>query len=348
MAEAGEFTKRAFVSGRLDLSQAEAVADLIDSTNSANHQLAIQQLRGSYSQKLAELREHFLELVSLMELELDFSDEDVEFADRSQLYHLLDQAECEMKALTESFQLGNSIKQGVPVAIVGQPNVGKSTLLNALLGDDRAIVSPTAGTTRDTIEDMMTIDGVGFRFIDTAGLRNSTDAIECAGIERSKKAAEKAQTILYVAEAANTADEIKKELNALSKDVDLSGKQRILVLNKTDIAEVPSIGIDGWLIKPISAKNGEGLDSLKSALVKPYLIDTLGEQPILTNIRHYEALKHGLESVGAIRNGLKAGIPSDLVVIDIREALYHIGTITGQISSEEILGTVFSRFCIGK
>lgn len=340
LAEPGEFTRRAFLNGKLDLSQAEAVADLIDSTNAANHSLAISQLRGGYAKRLKELRDQFVDLAALLELELDFSEEDVEFADRGKLHALLDTIQAECQRLCDSFRLGNAIKNGVPVAIVGRPNVGKSTLLNAIVGEERAIVSDIAGTTRDTVEDTINIDGITFRFIDTAGIRHSSDMIESLGIERSYKAIDKAQIVLYLTDSPAT---LADELAVLSDQVSLEGKQIVPIINKIDMAAA-SQNIDAI---QISAKNGTGLDLLRQRLSQSY-IATTPDQPILSNLRHYEALKQVLQSVEIVRQGLQSDLPADLVVIDLREALHHLGSITGQVSSNEILGSIFSRFCIGK
>lgn len=335
LAKPGEFTLRAFLNGKYDLSQAEAVADLIDSTSEASHRLAVNQLRGGFSQRLKSIRERFVELTSLLELELDFSDEDVEFADRSALRTIVDELESEISQLVESFRLGNALKNGVPVAIVGRPNVGKSTLLNALLGEERAIVSPIAGTTRDTVEDTLTLGGVMFRFIDTAGLRHSDDQIEAKGIERSYKALREAQVVIHLFEEESVENEI------LDCE-ELDRKTLIRVRNKVDVQ--PAIQEEGVL--QISAKQGIGLDSLKQVLVDSVKVD--GDQTLLTNVRHQESMKHILEALSHVRDGLLQNLPADLVVIDIRDALYSLGEITGQVTSDEVLGTIFGRFCIGK
>ena len=336
LANPGEFTMRAFLNGKYDLSQAEAVADLIDSTSEASHRLAVNQLRGGFSQRLKSIRERFVELTSLLELELDFSDEDVEFADRTVLKDLVDELENEITQLVESFRLGNALKNGVPVAIVGRPNVGKSTLLNALLGEERAIVSPIAGTTRDTVEDTLSLGGVMFRFIDTAGLRHSDDQIESAGIERSYKALREAQVVIHLFEG----DE-PLESDILCED-GLAQKTLIRVRNKMDIYPVNQ---DDGVIS-ISAKQGAGLELLKQALMDSVRVD--GDQTLLTNVRHQESMKHILAALTHVREGLLQNLPADLVVIDIRDALYALGEITGQVTSDEVLGTIFGRFCIGK
>ena len=347
LAEPGEFTMRAFLNGRLDLSQAEAVADLIDATSQGAHRLASRQLRGSVAGRLAQLRERFVKLASLMELELDFSEEDVEFADRSQLQQLLDEIEQLALPLADSFRFGNAVRNGIRVAIVGQPNVGKSTLLNALVGDDRAIVSPTPGTTRDTIEECVTIEGLLFRFVDTAGLRHSSDDIELAGMERSRRAVQEADTVLVVSDTPDTPGatpcDIPHEL--------LADKEVVYLLNKVDLLpQQQPLPSDGSPSAPlaISAKQGIGLDKLRAAIVEPYLKTQLPDTTVLTNVRHHRALLATLQAVRHIRDGLASGVPTDLVVVDIRDALYHIGSITGQVTDSEILHAIFADFCVGK
>ena len=316
LAEPGEFTRQAFLSGRLNLSQAEAVADLIDSTNAASHRLAVSQLRGGYAQTLDQLRQKLVDLTSLLELELDFSDEDVEFADRGQLRTLVTELQTSVSRLVNSFSLGNAIKRGIPVAIVGRPNVGKSSLLNALLADDRAIVSPIPGTTRDTIEETLTLDGLAFRFIDTAGLRQSDDPIEAIGLERAIKSVREATVILFVRDASEPSEEsfleeVKHHLEGILQE----DKIMFVVHNKAD-------------------------------LVRKRMDNTEGV--MLTNLRHCEALRRVSAALNEVSKGLDANTPADLVAIDLRDALHHLGTITGQVTSDEILGTIFSRFCIGK
>ena len=349
LAEPGEFTMRGFINGKFDLSQAEAVADLIDSKSEASHSLAIHQLRGGFSKSIADLREKFVNLASLMELELDFSDEDVEFADRSDLMNLLYEIETQVTGLTNSFRLGNAVKNGVPVAIVGKPNVGKSTLLNALLNEDRAIVSDIPGTTRDTIEDAISIDGILFRFIDTAGIRNSDNEIENYGIERTYKAAEKASVILYMADiASRNADDLFAEIDSFKKEANVGDKQFIVVANKSDLLDKDkSVELNDDIVL-ISAKEKDNINAITKRLVDSVKGGRQINDTLLSNARHYEAFLHILEAVTAVRNGIESALPGDLIMVDIRQALYYLGLITGQVSSDEILGTIFGRFCIGK
>ena len=338
LAEPGEYTLRAFLNGKMDLAQSEAVADLIDATSEAQHRLATNQLRGGFSKKLAEIRDRFVYLTSMMELELDFSDEEVEFADRSQLSSIVDELRQEISRLVDSFKKGNAIKQGIPVTIVGRPNVGKSTLLNALLNDERAIVSDIPGTTRDTIEDSVVLGGFTFRFIDTAGIRNSSDSIEQAGIERSYRSAEKSQVILFV-----TDDPTLQDFHEFSQQCSLSDQKVGKILNKCDQHAYNTIEPDCLIL---SAKTGEGMDSLLNCLTD--FASITPDATLLTNVRHHEAMIHILEVLDNVREGILNQLPADLVVIDIREALYHLGLITGQVSNDEVLKNIFSRFCIGK
>lgn len=372
LAEPGEFTRRAFLNGRLDLSQAEAVADLIESTNAVSHQLAVSQLRGGYSKELSQLRARFVDLVSMLELELDFSDEEVEFADRTQLSQLTDELANKVTSLCDSFSMGNAIKQGVPVTIAGRPNVGKSTLLNTLLLADRAIVSDKPGTTRDTIEDSITIDGIRFRFVDTAGIRNSNDVIEQEGIRRSIRAAENAQIILYLVDYGQDVVETQKEIETFRQMVRLEGKHLLLLRNKIDLCTDPDSDVEGSAhpggnngtyssdttsssavvnsprVYAISAKTGQGMKEISRQLVRLVREQVPQDSTLVTNVRHYEALKHVREALTHVQNGLARQLPADLVVIDLREALYYLGQITGKVSSEEVLRTIFSRFCVGK
>lgn len=352
MAAPGEFTMRAFLNGKLDLSQAEAVADLIASDSAASHQIAMQQMRGGFSNELARLRDELLNFASLIELELDFAEEDVEFADRTQFYGLLDRIEIVLKRLADSFAVGNVIKNGIPVAIAGEPNVGKSTLLNALLNEERAIVSEIAGTTRDAIEDELVIEGIAFRFIDTAGIRETEDVVENIGIKKTFEKIEKAQVVLYLLPYAADFDvdavrtEVEKVRNQYPQ------KALVIVANKKDLYTAGQIreleqAIDGILF--ISAKENEGIDAVKSLLLSFVNTGALrNNETIITNARHYDALLKALEEVQKVKHGLKSGLPADLVAIDIRQALYHFGEITGQVTNDELLGNIFANFCIGK
>ena len=347
LAEPGEFTRRAFLNGKLNLSQAEAVADLIDSTNAAAHSLAVSQLRGGYAKELETLRQQLVDLTALLELELDFSDEDVEFADRSRLHSLASQIYTRVTALRESFHMGNAMKRGIPVAIIGRPNAGKSSLLNALLHDNRAIVSDIPGTTRDTIEETFVIEGTPFRIIDTAGLRHSDDPIETLGIQRTLTTVAQADIVLYVHDASQSYGHALADLQELQDRLSLKDKHLFIVNNKIDL--VPETLTAPYRTFPISAKEGTGLDALTSALAKAAQTD-LAQAPdvMLTNVRHYDALGHVEQALLHVAKGLADHLPADLVVIDLRDALHHLGTITGQVTSDEVLGTIFSRFCIGK
>lgn len=415
-AEPGEFTRRAFVNGKMDLAQAEAVADLIASQNAAAHRVAVNQLKGGFSRELKKMRDKMLHIVSLMELELDFSDEDVQFADRDELDSLLKSTIRHISTLLESFRLGNVIKNGVPVAIVGATNTGKSTLLNALLGEERAIVSDIHGTTRDTVEEAMNIGGILFRFIDTAGIRDTDETIERIGIERSWKKFHEASVILAMIDVTRPKAEVAASVNSILDQVDLQNQHLIFILNKCDLIEKTAeahagteygtefghqstdnknVNINNYIVSlieehhikiygrfpwdsdvtihsgrlaagkndrpedavsgnnaaiiSISAKTGQGLDTLKSALTdscSDLLTDS--DTTLITNARHYEALSNARDALVRVRKGLSEALPSDLLSQDIREALYHIGTIVGEISTDEVLGNIFSNFCIGK
>ncbi len=338
LAEPGEFTLRAFLHGRLNLSQAEAVADLIDAVTPTQHRLAVSQLRGGYAQKLKELRQQLLDLTALLELELDFSQEDVEFADRRQLRALLSSLHAHLSALIASFHMGNALKHGIPVAIVGRPNVGKSTLLNALLQDDRAIVSDIPGTTRDTIEETFVIDGIAFRFLDTAGLRDTADTVERLGIERSRRAQEEALVVIHLVDNPD-------DLDAMDLPEDTPEKHHLVVLNKCDL--LPRSTHATLRHIPLSAKTGEGLDHLKAALVQT-VEGSRHEDVMLTNARHYDALVRVDQALQQVDQGLASGFPADLVAVDLRDALYHLGTVTGEVAGDDILSNIFSRFCVGK
>lgn len=342
-ARPGEFTQRAFLNGKMDLSQAEAVADLIASGNEAAHRLAMQQMRGGFSKEINELRQQLMDFASLIELELDFSEEDVEFADRKQLFELIDRVLALVEKLRNSFSLGNAIKTGIPVAIVGEPNVGKSTLLNALLKDDRAIVSDIAGTTRDTIEDEVTISGIGFRFIDTAGIRETVDEIEGRGIERTFQSIEKAQVVILMLDANGKANSNQEMLESVRSKV-YGHQQLIVVNNKSDLASTPP---ENGLA--ISALNETHVAELEKALTETVDQGLLNKSDVIvTNARHYEALVKAHASLSDARAGLDNNLTGDLLAIDIRKALHHLGEITGQITTDDLLGNIFSRFCIGK
>ena len=336
MAEAGEFSQRALAAGRIDLSQAEAVADLIAAESHAAHAVASTQMRGGYSEMLEGLREELLNITTLLELELDFSEEDVEFADRARLRNMLEHTDSMVARLMNSFRVGNAIREGVAVAIVGRPNVGKSTLLNRLVGDDRAMVSDIAGTTRDTIEESVVIDDIKFRFVDTAGLHDTDDRLEQMGIERTERAMRQAQIVLYVVEADNHTFELPK----------LTDKQTLIVVaNKMDLSAERTI--DGALY--ISARNGEGVEELRHALRAT--IDTDGlyrGEVVVSNLRHFEALTRAHASLQTALAALDNGISEELLSEDIRSAITSLAEITGKITSDDILKNVFSRFCIGK
>ncbi|GMN12058.1 tRNA uridine-5-carboxymethylaminomethyl(34) synthesis GTPase MnmE [Croceitalea sp. MTPC9] len=358
-AEAGEFTLRAFLNGKMDLSQAEAVADLIKSDNAASHQVAIQQMRGGFSNEIKVLRDELMNFASLIELELDFSEEDVEFANRDQFTALLDRIQHVLKRLIDSFAVGNVIKNGIPVAIVGEPNVGKSTLLNALLNEERAIVSEIAGTTRDSIEDEITIGGLGFRFIDTAGIRETKDVVEGIGIQKTFEKIEQAQVIVYLVDGSllksNDHEILKREIRKLKKKH--PQKPVIIVINKIDVISDEDKkqihknlnAVEGVTPQFLSAKTGMGVDVLKDTLIN--LVNTgalRNNETIVTNTRHYDSLIKALEEVNKVRAGLFDGISGDLLAIDTRQALFHLGEITGEITSDDLLGNIFANFCIGK
>ena len=393
-AEPGEFTQRAYLNGKMDLAQAEAVADVIASQNAAAHRVAFKQMKGGFSSELKGMRNELLELVSLMELELDFSEEEVEFADRSQLDNLLDQIIAHVSRLIDSFRLGNAIKNGVPVAIAGATNTGKSTLLNALLGEDRAIVSDVHGTTRDTIEETLNIDGILFRFIDTAGLRETDEVVEQIGIKRTFKKIEEASIVLGMVDLTRDFDSTCETINEIVSKVNFDEQNLVFLLNKTDICEVNKKVIlynyivslienkelkhkcvifdkegcessiptektadpseiqahsDSIAVIPISAKTGSGLEILRTHLAstqRDLMADS--DTTLVTNQRHAQALSDARTSLLRVRDGLAAGIPTDLAAQDIREAIYHLGSIVGEISTDEVLGNIFRNFCIGK
>ncbi|MDD3004947.1 tRNA uridine-5-carboxymethylaminomethyl(34) synthesis GTPase MnmE [Flavobacterium sp.] len=357
IAQAGEFTLRAFLNGKLDLSQAEAVADLIASDNEASHQIAMQQMRGGFSNEIAQLRTELLNFASLIELELDFAEEDVEFADRSQFSDLVNRIELVLKRLIDSFAVGNVIKNGIPVAIVGEPNVGKSTLLNALLNEERAIVSDIAGTTRDTIEDELVINGIGFRFIDTAGIRETKDVVESIGIQKTFEKIEQAQVVLYLFESVKfqvSGPEYINEIEKVKNKYPL--KTLLVVINKVDLlSEIEISNIRNLLetinvpLETISAKEKTGIERLKNTLLSFVNTGVLrNNETIVTNSRHYDSLLKALEAIQKVQWGLQSGLSADLMALDIKEALFEFGTITGQVTNDELLGNIFANFCIGK
>ena len=381
-ADPGEFTQRAYLNGKMDLAQAEAVADVIASQNAAAHRIAFKQMKGGFSSELKSMRGELLELVSLMELELDFSEEEVEFADRSRLDSLLNQIIAHVSKLIDSFRLGNAIKNGVPVAIAGATNTGKSTLLNALLGEDRAIVSDVHGTTRDTIEETLNIGGVLFRFIDTAGLRETEEVVEKIGIERTFKKISEASIVLGMVDLTRDFDTTSETVKEILDKVDFDTQKLVILLNKTDICEVnKNVTTTNFIVSllnnkgitsnitntadlnhdssenaektatlvPISAKTGSGIEILRQILAASQR-DLLGDSDttLVTNQRHVQALSDARTSLLLVRQGLASGLPTDLAAQDIREAIYHLGSIVGEISTDEVLGNIFRNFCIGK
>ncbi|HHU34507.1 MAG TPA: tRNA uridine-5-carboxymethylaminomethyl(34) synthesis GTPase MnmE [Bacteroidetes bacterium] len=353
----GEFTQRAFLNGKLDLSQAEAVADLIASESYLAHKVAMNQMKGGFSNEIANIRKQLLHFASMLELELDFGEEDVEFADRKELIIFIEDLLSASKKLTSSFRVGNVIKNGVPVAIIGNPNTGKSTLLNRLVNEEMAIVSDIPGTTRDSIEDVVNLEGIQFRFIDTAGIRKTDDVIENLGINKTIEKIGKAVIIILVADIADGVDNIFNILGEIRERIKDSDKELILALNKVDkandgdisnIKKLLSVGPGESMIF-ISAKNGEGVDKLEESLVTSasrFIGST--DNVIVTNARHYEALINVNDSLKRVLQGLSDGLPEDLIAIDLRQAIHYYGTITGEISSDEVLGNIFKNFCIGK
>ena len=391
LAEPGEFSKRAFINGKLDLAQAEAVADLISSQNEAEHRIAVNQLKGGFSNELRDIRTKLVDLTSLLELELDFSEEDVEFADRTKLNELLNTSLEHIKQLTDSFRMGNAIKHGIPVAIVGDTNTGKSTLLNAILGEERAIVSDIEGTTRDTIEETFTIDGIMYRFIDTAGIRETTETIEKIGIERTFKKLSEADIVIGMLDGTKSVDEIIAAWKDIVNRVNVLKQKLIIMVNKNDLMDTATMfslnddyldymkptyennieknggymtdeycysitGRDLYNIRSLltfsymSAKKPEDVESLKDSIRHRYTKTPKfeGNTTLVTNIRHYEALIHAKESLEQVKHGIDAKLSADLLAQDLRQALYYIGSITGEVTTGEVLNTIFSRFCIGK
>ena len=353
LAKPGEFTQRAFLNGKMDLSQAEAVADLIASNSAAAHRMAISQMRGGFSNELSKLRSQLLQFASLIELELDFSEEDVEFADRTQLKELAAQVDAVISKLVASFKYGNALKNGIPVALVGETNVGKSTLLNVLLNDEKAIVSDVHGTTRDTIEDSVIINGIEFRFIDTAGIRDTSDTVEKLGIERTFKKIEQAAIVLWLVDGTQATEHIEWLTERITK---LAAGKIILVFNKTDKISDEELDILNHLFEQfeaervyISAKKKQNIERLEQALLQTAKLPEINQSDVIvSNTRHYEALQKALTSIQLVIDGLANGLSNDLLALDIRECMNHLGEITGQISNDEILGNIFKNFCIGK
>ncbi len=357
LAQPGEFTQRAFLNGQLDLSQAEAVADLIASNSKQAHAIAMQQMRGGFSNEIKELRQQLIDFASLIELELDFSEEDVEFANREELRKLVQQIQSVIQGLIQSFQLGNAIKNGVNTVIAGRPNAGKSTLLNALLNENRAIVSDIAGTTRDTIEELLNIQGIEFRLIDTAGIREAQDQIEAIGVEKTMEKIAQSAILLYVFDVVETPpEEVAKDLQNLADE----NSKILLIANKMDLnpyAEYKhyeaalsivncQLSIQNFI--PVSAINNMNVEYLKERLYKTVISEDITSNTIVSNSRHVEALHKSHESLDAVLHGMDSGVSSDFIAMDIRQALYHLGTIVGQVSTDDLLANIFSNFCIGK
>ena len=349
-AKAGEFTLRAFMNGKMDLAQAEAVADVIASENEASHQVAMQQMRGGISQEIKSLRQELLDFASLIELELDFAEEDVAFADRAAFQALLLKIQGLLKRLIDSFALGNVIKKGVPIAIIGPPNAGKSTLLNVLLQEDKAIISAIAGTTRDSIEDEITIGGIGFRFIDTAGIRETQDEIEQIGIQKTFEKVAAAAIVLYLIDS-NAFDHEKtahrEKVRQLKQQY--SDKAIWILFNKNDNGAIKTPNeFEGFPCLRLSAKYKSGINTLKEALVQHMHRNNYQDESIITNSRHYAALTNALIEIGKVQEGMENQLSSDLLAIDLRQALFHLGEITGEVTNDELLGNIFANFCIGK
>jgi len=354
LAEPGEFSKRAFINGKLDLTQAEAVADLISSQNEASHRIAVNQLKGGFSKELKYLRAKLLDLTSLLELELDFSEEDVEFADRTQLREILNESLTHIGKLTDSFRLGNAIKNGIPVAIVGETNAGKSTLLNAILGEERAIVSDIEGTTRDTIEETFNINGTLYRFIDTAGIRETSETIEKIGIERTFRKISEADIILGMLDLTKSYESVCKSADLIISKIDTKKQTLLLVGNKRDLAASFPISKlkeahQNIPFTFISAKETTDIDALKSLIINHSSIHKVtSNEALVTNARHYEALVHAAESLRQVQDGMDMNLSADLLAEDLKEGLYQLGSITGEVTNNEVLGNIFGRFCVGK
>lgn len=360
LAMPGEFTQRAFLNGKMDLSQAEAVADLVAARSEAARRVALHQMRGGFSNELIQLRERLLWFISLIELELDFSEEDVEFASRKDLFALVEELIAHLQRLVDSFSLGNAIKNGIPVAIVGHTNAGKSTLLNALLNEERAIVSDIHGTTRDAIEDTINISGITFRFIDTAGIRTTADKIESLGIQLTYNKIKQASIILMLVDVTDPDEKIHAAISDILTKIDKNRQQLIVVVNKTDLIDPSELEqrfsqaafseLSGHnSVVPISAKFRKNLNILTDELLRTINLQAIdNDELIVTNARHHEALSKALDSILRVKDGLNNNISGDFLAQDIREVLHYLGSITGQISTDEILGTIFRNFCIGK
>ncbi|SNR36904.1 tRNA uridine-5-carboxymethylaminomethyl(34) synthesis GTPase MnmE [Lutibacter flavus] len=348
-ADPGEFTLRAFLNGKMDLSQAEAVADLIASNSAASHQVALQQMRGGFSTEIENLRQQLLNFASLIELELDFAEEDVEFADRTEFNNLVTKISAVLKRLIDSFALGNVLKNGIPVAIVGEPNVGKSTLLNALLNEEKAIVSHIAGTTRDAIEDDISIEGIAYRFIDTAGIRETKDFVENIGIKKTFENIEKAQLVLHLVDASKV-DDLQKNISELKDKYPT--KNILTIINKADLlsdTEITNLKTQFSNLIILSAKEKTGIHELTNTLTHLVNKGALSNnETIVSNSRHFEALNNAYTSIKEVQKGIDQNISTDLFAIDIRQALFHLGEITGEVTTEDLLGNIFANFCIGK
>lgn len=354
LAGPGEFSRRAFLNNKLDLAQAEAVADLIASQSEASHKIAVNQLKGGFSKELRDIRSRLLDITSLLELELDFSEEDVEFADRTQLLELIEEAISHIGRLTESFRLGNAIKNGIPVTIAGETNTGKSTLLNAILGEERAIVSDIEGTTRDTVEETFNIFGTLYRFIDTAGIRQTTEEIERIGIERTFKKMEEADVILGMVDMTKGLEKAISAIRLIVSKVDRQQQTLIVLCNKRDVArDFPCERLlsefEDIPIEFVSAKDNDDVERIKRFIFNNSSLHSVGaNETLVTNMRHYESLRLSKENLEQVREGIMVGLSADLLSQDLRQALFYLGSITGEITNDEVLGNIFGRFCVGK
>lgn len=354
LAGPGEFSRRAFLNNKLDLAQAEAVADLIASQSEASHKIAVNQLKGGFSKELRDIRSRLLDITSLLELELDFSEEDVEFADRTQLLELIEEAISHIGRLTESFRLGNAIKNGIPVTIAGETNTGKSTLLNAILGEERAIVSDIEGTTRDTVEETFNIFGTLYRFIDTAGIRQTTEEIERIGIERTFKKMEEADVILGMVDMTKGLEKAISAIRLIVSKVDRQQQTLIVLCNKRDVArDFPCERLlsefEDIPIEFVSAKDNDDVERIKRFIFNNSSLHSVGaNETLVTNMRHYESLRRSKENLEQVREGIMVGLSADLLSQDLRQALFYLGSITGEITNDEVLGNIFGRFCVGK